>query len=379
VNAVPVITGLGLVTPLGTGARETWDVLLAGRFITDHARTKLEAQAPDRVHALAAYAAGEAINEAGWAERGTTGSLRAALVVGTSRGAIETFVAPLPHMSSSSYVMAGCACAGGWGLSSIATHVRKTLPIIDGPSLTLSAACASGLHALIRGAMMIRSGEADRVLVVAAEASVNSLFLGSFKRLGVLPREGFGCRPFDVDRDGFLMSEAAAAVCLERAETGSDRPAYARVDRFALGSDATHMTGSDPAGQTLRRLIRHVAIGRSIDLIHAHGTGTPTNDPIELAAFDDECVTGETSSPPRVYSHKGALGHSLGAAGLVSVVLNCLAHANGVTPPNVQTRTPLPTRSIRIVREAVEAPVRRSVAVAAGFGGPTAAVSLVSP
>ena len=98
------------------------------------------------------------------------------------------------------------------------------------------------------------------------------------------------------------------------------------------------------------------------------------NDPVELAAIEATVVPGET---PSVYSHKGALGHSLGASGLVSVVLNCEAHRHGVVPPNVQTTTPLPAERVRIERGAVERPVRRSVAIAAGFGGAMAAVSLV--
>jgi 3-oxoacyl-(acyl-carrier-protein) synthase len=113
-----------------------------------------------------------------------------------------------------------------------------------------------------------------------------------------------------------------------------------------------------------------------VDLVHAHGTGTPLNDASELAAVESTIVNGGT--PPALYSHKGALGHSLGAAGLASVVLNCQAHATGVVPPNVQTRDPLPTRRVVLSREALRRPVRRSIAVAAGFGGAVAAVSLVS-
>lgn len=376
VSRIPVITGIGLVTPLAAGAAPTWDALLAGRFIADHARSPLAAQGPDRIHFLAARAASEAVAEAGWSDRACAPG-RTALVVGTSKGAVEEFTTPPPlHMPMPPYVVAGDWHL--WGIASVAGLIRQSLPIVDGPVLTLSAACASGLHALIRAAMLIHCGEADRVLVVAAEASVNELFLGSFKRLGVLPPEGSGCRPFDERRDGFLMSEAAAAVCLERAENHAPARAYARVDRFSLLGDASHMTRSDLDAIALRRMIRTVANARPVDFIHAHGTGTIANDPVELAAFDEECVAGEPASPPRVYSHKAALGHSLGAAGLVSVVLNCLAHARGVIPSNVRTEHPLATRTVRLVREPESLRVRRSIAVAAGFGGPMAAVSLVS-
>ena len=262
--------------------------------------------------------------------------------------------------------------------------------------MTLSAACASGLHALIRATLMIRSGEARRVLVVAAEASVHPLFVGSFGRLGVLPPEGVGCKPFDVNRAGFLMSEAAAAVCLEAGGAGrggrnepdgGDGGAAVprvRVERFAFGGDATHLTGSDPRGRTLRRLLAHVIDGRPVDLVHAHGTGTETNDPIELAAVEAAMGPARPDDQPlpSLYSHKGALGHSLGAAGLVSVALNWMAHRQGFVPPNVGTNDPLPATSVRIHRAGdggVERRVGRSVAVAAGFGGATAVVSLIGP
>jgi 3-oxoacyl-[acyl-carrier-protein] synthase II len=370
---IPVITGIGLVTPLGNSAAETFDALLAGRHIRVHARTMLDATSPDRIHRLASAAAEEAMRDARWPERNVE-THRTALVVGTSKGAIETWLIAPPHIPESKYVLAG-AYAPAYGVADVAARVRASFPLLDGASITVSAACASGLHALIRAAMMIQRGEADRVLVVAAEASVHPLFLASFKRLGVFPPEGFGCRPFDEGRAGFLMSEAAAAVCLEAVASDRLPQTYARIDRFALGGDATHMTGGDPAGSTLRHLLARVVDNRPVELIHAHGTGTTFNDAIELAAFDDLCIG---DSAPTVYSHKGALGHSLGAAGLVSVALNCMMHAKRVIPPNVQTIKPIATSRVRINPDAKTQTTRRSLAVAAGFGGPTAVISLVS-
>lgn len=286
------------------------------------------------------------------------------MVVGTSKGAVETWMTAPPGPAQ--------AC----GLASIAGALRKSHPALDGPALTVSSACASGLHALIRAAMMIRFGEARRVLVVAAEASVHPLFLASFTRLGVLPREGVGCRPFDEQREGFLMSEAAAAICLEAGDSDARPRGYASVDRFALGGDATHLTAGDEAGRTLRRLLQMVVDGRGVDLLHAHGTGTTFNDPLELSAVSDHCVIGP--AVPIVYSHKGALGHSLGAAGLVSIVLNCVSHRRGIVPGNVQTRHPLRAPRVRLCCEPQQAAVKRSIALAAGFGGPVAVVALSS-
>ena len=384
-SQVAVITGLGLVTPLGASVAETWSALLKGRFIYTHANAA-HAEPTDaaRVDQLAITAAREAVQHAQW--RVSDRETPPALVVGTSKGAVTSWIAPLPHMSTSPYVVGG--------VGSTAVEVGKALGLSGGPRLTLSAACASGLDALIRAAMMIRSGEVDRALVVAAEASLHPLFVGCFQRLGVLPGEGVGCRPFDEGRDGFLVSEAAAAVCLEAAEMGNQSDAtprpkpFAIVDRFAMGGDATHLTGSDEFGSTLRHLLKQVVAGRAIDLVHAHATGTAFNDPIELAAYEDECVHDRVA--PLIYSHKGALGHSLGASGLVSIVLNCMMHREQIVLGNVRTTRPIrgqrchpPTSDnpcyVKLSQTPQNCGIRRSIAVAAGFGGATAAVSLLSP
>jgi 3-oxoacyl-[acyl-carrier-protein] synthase II len=221
--------------------------------------------------------------------------------------------------------------------------------------------------------MMLQMGCVDRALVIGAEASVHPLFIGSFQRLGVLPPAGYGCRPFDQERKGFLMSDAAAAVCLER----SDGPAIARIEHFAMGADATHITSSDPTGTALRRLLKQViGNGRPVDLIHAHGTGTVANDAIELNAI--ESVLAAASNQPSLYSHKGAIGHSLGAAGMVSIVLNCLMHREGVVPPNANLTNPLPAHRVQLSAATMSRPISRSLALAAGFGGPIAVVSLTS-
>jgi 3-oxoacyl-[acyl-carrier-protein] synthase II len=360
-----LITGTGLVTPLGQNTEETWRALLSGKFITDHSRAagEFDRNSP-RVFQMARRAADQAIAEAHW---GTTDDY--ATIIGTSKGSVESWLSPLLNMAMSTYIAGGLRPSG---LADIAEHIA----VGYGPRLTLSCACASGLMSLIRGVMMIRSGEASRVLVVAAEASVHPLFLGSFKRLGVLADPKSGCRPFDQNRDGFLMSEAAAAICLEAAHDHPTNPSVA-IDRFAMGADATHLTANDPAGRVLQHLIRQtIKTTLPIDLIHAHGTGTINNDPIELAAI--ESVFPDSKSPPSLYSHKGALGHSLGAAGLVATVLSVMAHREGIVPRNVRTINPLTAQRITISQTAIHRPVHRSLIMAAGFGGGAAAVSLES-
>lgn len=372
------ITSYAALTTFGD-TNATWSALLNGAYIDDHAPAMLPC--PHRRAARLAEAVASQIGI-------STLDSEAALIVGTSKGPIEEWLTspPGPFEGSTSDNRKGGLLTG---LADIAATLAGRLDLHGGPRLTLSAACASGLHALIRGAMMVRAGEVRQALVVATEASLHPLFLGTFQRLGVLAKPGTGCRPFDQNRTGFLMSEAAAAVLLEAAEpvefhssgrtqpTRNRPPAPIYVERFALGGDATHLTGGDPDAATLRRLLAHVIDGRPVDLVHAHGTGTETNDPIELAAIESAVVPSDP--PPHLYSHKAALGHSLGASGLLAVVLNCLAHARDVVPPNARTTTPLPTTRVQISDRPVARPVRRSLAAAAGFGGPTAVVGLVSP
>lgn len=386
---IAAITGWGLLTCLGPDVRSTYQALLAGRFISQHSRVPdLAARTVPRVTPLALAAARQAAAASGWGPQ-VLGDVKTAIIVGTSKGPVEAWLALPPSPGPApDRTRGGCSA---FGLAETASALAAGLGCGPGPHLTVTGACASGLHALVRGAMLVSSGEARRALVVAVESSLHPLFTASFQRLGVLARPGFGCRPFDVSREGFLVSEAAAAIAIEALDPPCpmDGPAPARdgtaapgvgdrvlIDRFALGGDPSHLTGNDPESRPLRSLLRRVVDGRTVDLVHAHGTGTVANDPVELAAIEATVVPG--GELPSVYSHKGALGHSLGASGLVSVVLSCEAHRRGVVPPNVQTRTPLPAERVRIEREAVVRPVRRSVALAAGFGGAMAAVSLVS-
>jgi 3-oxoacyl-[acyl-carrier-protein] synthase II len=353
------ITGLGLCTALGESAAATWDALLAGRFIATHSRALGDVSEP-RVISLALRAAKEAVEHAGWDVHQRRES---ALVIGTSKGPIESWLSGIGQCDIASP-------AQSFGLASLASTLGSSLQIA-GPRLTLSTACASGLHALVRGIMLLHEG-CRRVVIVGAESSLHPLFLGSFQRLGVLAPAAIGCRPFDEDRAGFLVSEAAAAVCLEAPRRG----AFALVERFALGADATHLLHGDPQSQSLRRLLTTVIDNRPLDLVHAHATATIANDPLELAAIESSLAQ---SDRPNIYSHKGALGHSLGAAGLIAVVLNCMCHEKGIVPPNVRTNRPLPMERVRLSATSVARPIHRSLVVASGFGGAAAAVTLTSP
>ncbi|HVT90565.1 MAG TPA: beta-ketoacyl synthase N-terminal-like domain-containing protein [Tepidisphaeraceae bacterium] len=361
-NDAQFITGLGLVTPLGRDVDETWQALLAGRFIRDHARVR-NGESFLSINELAFRAADQAIAQANWISS-ILADDATALIVGTSKGPVASW------LDSSNKVHGSAQKTCVFGLAELSQSIAQDMKLGGGPRSVLSAACASGIHALVHAILLLRSGAVQRVLVVAAEASVHPIFVGSFKRLGVLAHEGAGCRPFDISRSGFLMSEAAAAICLE---SQSNHP-IARIDRLAINGDAAHLTGIDPAGRALRHMLSAVMGSQPVDLVHAHATGTTLNDPVELAAIES-CAENHR---PTVYSHKGALGHSLGAAGLVSVVLNCLAHRDGLVPPNVRTTQPLATNRVELCEKSIRKPIRRSIALAAGFGGAMGAVSLIS-
>jgi 3-oxoacyl-[acyl-carrier-protein] synthase II len=301
-------------------------------------------------------AARAALAEARWTDQQIES---AGLVVGTSKGAIVD------------WINSG-QC--GAGVGDVAFQVAGELGLNEGPRITVSTACASGLLALIRGALMIKSGEASRVLVVAAEASVHELFLSSFRRLGVLAKTPDGCRPFDQTRNGFLMSEAGAAICLESAGDGDGDQLL--IEKMAMGGDATHLISGDEQARTLRALLDDVIDGRPVDLVHAHGTGTVQNDAIELGAIED-CVAAVRHTRPALYSHKGALGHSLGAAGLISAVINRMCHQRQEIPPGLG-RSFMAMRHVQMSHCAAKRTVRRSIAIAAGFGGAMGVMSFVS-
>ena len=364
------ITGIGLVTPLGRTTADTWQALLNGRHVTDHASLARGGWTHlPRVSALAIEAARQAIGEAGWHACDP-----AAVVACTSKGPIEDWIPPAAGAQTSDNVEGGGLSTVdryGFGMAGIGTAVADELRLGPGPRLTISAACAGGLQALVRAALLIRSGETDRVLVVGAEASVHPMFLASFDRLGVLPPPGQVCRPYDVDRQGFLMSEAAAAVCLEAGPPNG----CVCLDRFGLAADASHLTGVDRDGVTLRRLLASVG-DRPFDLVHGHGTGTEMNDAAEVAALTAGLPGGGAGAT--LFSHKAALGHSLGASGLLSVAINVLCHRHATVPPNVNTRWPMST--VMTLSMATERrPVRHSLACAAGFGGGVAVTTFVTP
>jgi 3-oxoacyl-[acyl-carrier-protein] synthase II len=363
------ITGIGLITPLGGNCEETFRSLLEGEFITCDSRAKFADGQGGKVNELALAAAWEALRQAGWRDW----SEPSAIIAGTSKGDIESWIEQIENLQ------ANRPAVYPWGtrlgLGDLAATVAEKLGAEQCIRLTYSAACASALHALIRAVMMIRSGEIERALVVAAESSLHPLFVGCFDRLGVLAKAGEPCRPFDVHRRGFHISQCAAAVCLESSRSAQGR-GIATIERIGLAGDAFHITGSDPTAATLAKVLKCVVGPDALDLIHAHGTGTVANDATELAAISS--VLCSSSPCPNVYSHKAALGHSLGASGLVSLVLSCMMHQQGVVLPNICTADAMVHEKLAVCRADSRRAVQRSVVISSGFGGAIGVVGLRS-
>ncbi len=247
---------------------------------------------------------------------------------------------------------------------------------------------ATGCLAVIRGVQTILDGDADVVLAGSSDASLHPLWFAAFRRMGVLadghPERGpaWACRPFDQNRDGFVISEGAAVLVLESAESVRRRGSVplARLSGYAMGSDPAGLAQLRPDGAPLAEIIK-IACARAgtdpakLATIQAHGTGTPTNDLVEMNAIRRAC--GPKASEIPVFSLKGALGHLLGAAGSVELAASVLAVARRVIPPNATLIDPDPALGpVCLPEEAVPMPSGPLLKTAMGFGGHLAAVVL---
>ncbi len=298
----------------------------------------------DRSIRLALHAAAEAL-DGQWPEE-LLRDPQTALFVGTSKGPICSWLKASQQLRDSQALDATTAQLIAGGVGSIAGELHHHLGM-RGPTHTSVAACASGLFALHRAAKAITCGECERALVVASDASLHPLFEAGFARLGVLAKvETDGrrhCRPFDPQGRGFFVSEGAAALLLEPA---SSDHAGTVLERIWIGADGTHLLSIDPHTEALRYGLSQMAADGPVDFIHAHATGT-AHDQQELQA-----IRATLGDRPHIFSTKGSLGHTLGAAGLISLVLSIRAHQTGCTPDG----------------HAIAAG-GRSLTIAQGFGG----------
>lgn len=249
-----------------------------------------------------------------------------------------------------------------------------------GPNKSVVTACASGTHSIGDAFEMIKYGRVDTIIAGGTEACITPLGIGGFCALKALatsfndtPEKS--SRPFNADRDGFVMGEGAGIVILEELESAKKRGAkiYAEIVGYGETGDAYHMTAPAPGGEgAARAMVMALKEGNvkldEVDYINAHGTSTPTNDRLETAAI--KTVFGEHAYKLAVSSTKGATGHTLGAAGGIEAVLTVLAIKEGVLPPTINYENPDPECDLNYVpNQAVKKDIRVALSNSLGFGG----------
>lgn len=393
-----VVSGVGMVTPLGSTAAVTWDRVLQGGsaarrlsaalLLDDETGSGLDqsswivcpaaiqrAPGSDPVVALALAATAEALDDA-CLDLELLDPSRVGCAFGTSKGSLfaaSTVWAqqrPQSHSAGIRELLLGPAVAS--------TRLAERWQFC-GPLLSPVAACATGLVAVIQAAQLVRSGACDVALAGSADDSLHPLVLASFQRLGVLaqhPQPQHASRPFDVRRTGFVVGAGAGSLLLERRSHARARGVnwYAELGPAGFLTDPSGMTAIDASGESLSHLVRMCALlddsgmPRIPDVINLHGTGTRLNDPAECAVIVR--VYEERIAETSCGSLKGGLGHLLGAAGSVELGLCCLMLRDQTVPPNVNLEEVDPACQLRWVRHHAETRrIESLLKTSLGFGG----------
>ncbi len=396
-----VITGLGCVSPLGNDVETTWAQLVAGqsgvdlitRFDAKDFKTKIaaevkgfngdalfgrkEARRMDRVTQYALAATQEAVAQAGLAITDENRD-RIGVVVGTGIGGVETlyentktFLARGPGRISP-FMVPMMLPDSPAGMIAIQLGVR-------GPNLAVVTACATGTNAVGEAAEMIRRGQADVVLAGGSEAAIIPVAIGGMSVMGALSTRNEApsraSRPFDAERDGFVMGEGAAVLVLESAEYAQRRGAQAMavVRGYGNTNDAYHISAPAENGigaaLCMQAALDHAGLkAEEISYINAHGTSTPLNDLSETIAI--KTVFGEAAYQVAISSTKSMTGHLLGAAGAVEAVVCVKAIQTGILPPTINYQTPDPDCDLDYVpNKARTTRVLHVMSNSFGFGG----------
>jgi 3-oxoacyl-[acyl-carrier-protein] synthase II len=405
-----VITGLGAVTPLGVGVGSFWDALIAGR----------SGIAPIRAFDASQYTttfAGEvddfdplAFVEARDAKRMDR---YCQFAVAASRMAIEDSGLDVEARSERVGVLIGTGIGGTWTwerqhqvlmekgpnrvspffipmlISDMASGQVSILFGARGPNLAIVSACASGQHAIGEAWEMIRRGDADAMIAGGAEAALTPLGLAGFCAMRALSTRNDdpqrASRPFDKQRDGFVMAEGAGVVVMEEAGIAQERSArpYCEVIGYGLSGDAYHVTAPSPHGEggarAMTEAMRKAGVQPGeIDYINAHGTSTQLNDKLETDGI--KACLGDAASRVAISSTKSMTGHLLGAAGGVEAIVCALAIARGVIPPTINYEHPDPECDLDYVPNvARHARVSLAMSNSFGFGGHNAVLLFRAP
>jgi 3-oxoacyl-[acyl-carrier-protein] synthase II len=396
-----VITGMGIICPLGHGLETVWRRLVNGRSgirtitnfntelpsrVAGQVRasawaTRPEPSRADRAGRLAQIAAAEAVRDSGWHPATAEAHAMAGITIGSGCGALEALSegARLAGGVDSSFMLRGM-------IHNIATDLARHFGF-HGPRRAVSTACSSGTHAIGDAARSIALGDADVMLAGGTEAAVTELGMAGFAAARALST-GFNdtphraSRPWDRDRDGFVMGEGAGMVVLESLEHARARGAriHAELAGYGMSGDAWHITSPNESGdgafRAMRNALRSAGIAPSdIGYVNAHGTSTPAGDDIELAAV--ERLFGAAAQGLAMSSTKSSTGHLLGAAGAVEAIFSAMAIRDGVVPPTLNLDVPSRESPIdRVARTAQERKVSVAMSNSFGFGGTNASLVL---
>jgi len=397
------VTGLGLVTPLGNTVRETWEGLVAGKsgagpitrfdpallpvkfahevkgFDPALYLDKKEARRYDLFAQFAMASAVQAVRDACLEERLKDLDLRRiGVIIGTGTGGIATF-----EEQCRIYLEKGPSRVSPFFvpmfMGNVASAVVSMRYGFKGPNYCTVSACATSAHALGDAFRLIQHGEADLMVSGGSEAAITPLAVASFANMKALSERNddptTASRPFDKDRDGFVMGDGAACVILEEWEHAKARGAqiYAEMSGYGMTADAYHITAPSPDGEGAQRAMRLCMEDggirpEQVGYINAHGTSTPHGDAAETAAV--KSVFGAQARKLVFGSTKSMTGHLLGAAGALEFAACALAVQNGVIPPTINQFTPDPACDLDSApNHAVRRPLDVALSNSFGFGG----------
>ena len=410
-----VVTGMGMVTPLGCGVEPTWKRLIAGesgaqvvdRFDISDVAAKVACMIPrgdgsngtynadqwmeskeqrkvDDFIVYAMAAARQALDDANWHPTEKEDQVATGVMIGSGIGGIEGIAETAIVLKErgprrvSPFFIPGRIINLASGYVSI-EHGLK------GPNHAVVTACSTGAHAIGDASRLIALGDADVMVAGGAESPVNRISLAGFAALRALStafndQPARASRPYDKDRDGFVMGEGGGAVILEELEHAEARGAkiYAEVIGYGLSGDAYHITAPTPDGdgafRCMSMAIKRAGIApKDIDYINAHGTSTPLGDEIELGAV--QRLVGDAGKRISMSSTKSCIGHLLGAAGAVEAIFSILAIRDRIAPPTINLDNPSVETDVDLVpHKARQRNIDIALSNSFGFGGTNASL-----
>lgn len=399
-----VVTGVGVVSPLGTGNRKNWDAVVAGqsgigpitRFDTSDMPVKIAGEVKDfnaeefidkkeikKMDLFIQYslaAAQFAMEDSGLVitEENAT---RVGVLVGAGLGGLTTIERYHSALLEGGYKKISPFFIPMLIINLAPGHISMKFGA-KGPNVSSVSACATGTHSIGDAYHMIKRGDADAMIAGGTESTVTPLGIGGFAVMKALSTRNddpaAASRPFEKNRDGFILSEGAGIVVLEEYEAARKRGAkiYGEVVGYGLTGDAYHLTAPAPGGEGAARCIKMALNGAGINpedvsYINAHGTSTPFNDLNETLAIKD--VFGEHAKKVAISSTKSMTGHLLGAAGGVEAVLTLLAMEKSIIPPTINYEEPDPECDLDYVpNTAREKVINYALSNSFGFGGTNA-------